>query len=132
MIDWCIDCADAGCIFTKHRDFKHRDFAYMFVRVMKDALLASTESEFFGKENDSGSDTFILHAKFYKTFIESAAIGQIIGKRWFKKSYWAFMKHMIDDACPSMKYWTDYKMKVEASKDGSVKFIFSEKNGATK
>lgn len=130
MIDWCVDCADVGCIFTKHRDKSHRDFAFMFIRTMKDALSVSIESEFFERETakDGGwSDTFILHENFYKTFIESAIIGWIIGKRWFKKSYWAFMKHMIDDAWPNMKYWSDYKMKVEIDKDGCVRFKFIKK-----
>lgn len=130
MIDWCIQCADTGCVLTKHKDESHRDFAYMFIRIMKDALSVSIEPEFFERETtkDSGrSDTFILHEKFYGAFIKDQWISQIIGKRWFKKSYWAFMKHMIDDAWPNMKYWTDYKMKVEIDKYGCVRFIFNKK-----
>lgn len=131
MIDWCIQCADAGCVLAKKKNIKYRLFAYAFTRIMKDALSIATESEFFERETakDGGwSDTFILHENFYKTFIESATIGQIIGKRWFKKSYWAFMKHMIDDAWPNMKYWSDYKMNVEIDKYGCVLFIFSKKS----
>lgn len=130
MIDWCIQCADAGCVLTGHKDFKHRDFAYMFVRIMKDALSVSIEPEFFEREtakDGKWSDTFALHEKFYGAFIKDQWIGQIIGKRWFKKSYWTFMKHMIDEAWPNMKYLSDYKMKVEIDKNGCVRFKFSKK-----
>lgn len=130
MIDWCVKCADMGCFMTRHKDMKHRLFTYSFMRIMKDALVANQESSYFNrlKRDDKWLDIFVLDAKFYKSFIQyEIPIGQIIGKCWFKKSYWSFMHHMIDEAYPEMRYWADYKMDVDVGEEGNVMFLFSKK-----
>lgn len=132
MIDWCVSCADAGCILANQRDMKHRAFAYIFVRIMKDVV--EKGDYFYRFKNPNGTATNIWHLseKFYKDFIENEVVGQLIGKRWFKKSYWKFMRHLIEESEPNMiRGMYNFKVMVFKDKDneiyGSVNFLFGKK-----
>lgn len=128
MIDWCIHCADAGCITTKHKDRLHRLFAYVFVRIMKDALIENDEEFFFEKFDDKKESdkqiTYVLKSRFYNLFIYDEPIGMILGKLWFRKSCWSFMRHMITDSVTVVDLWNDYNFKVNIDKSGEIHFVF--------
>lgn len=125
MIDWCIQCADAGCILTNHKDTKHRLFAYVFVRIMKDALIEHKETTFF--EELGNTHIWCLDNKFYKEYIMDEPIGFILNRLWFKKSYWSFMRHVISESVMDVDFWNDYKFKVTIEDDGEVYFFFGKK-----
>lgn len=132
MIDWCVSCADAGCILAGHRDMKHRAFAYIFIRIMKDII--EKGDYFYQFKNLDGTETNIWHLdeKFYKELVENEVVGQFIGKRWFKPSYWKFMQHIIEESeLKLIRGMYDFKVQIFKHKDdkiyGSVNFLFGKK-----
>lgn len=130
MIDWCVQCADAGCILSHHKDKKHRMFAYIFVRIMKDALAICQESVLLKRlrnDDETYTTVWVLDERFYKNFIYKEPVGEIIGKFWFKKSYWSFMRHMIAESRTDIDLWNSYKFKVYILDNGEVHFEFTDK-----
>lgn len=129
MIDWCMQCADVGCFRTKHKDLKHRMFAYVFVRIVKDALLQCSENTFFKRvpSKDNHKDIYILDEKFYNEYVLYEVVGYITENIWLKKSYWSFMRHMIADSRTDVNLWRDYKFNVNVFENGEVRFEFTKK-----
>lgn len=128
MIDWCVQCADAGCIMTKRKDLKHRMFAYIFVRIMKDALVMYQELNLLKRlrnDDESWTTVWVLDKMFYKNFIFKKSVEQIIGKTWFRKSYWSFMRYMIAENVTDIDLWNDYNFKTVVLKSGEIYFMFS-------
>lgn len=132
MIDWCVQCADAGCILSHHKDKKHRMFVYIFVRIMKDALAMFQEPVLFQRvlnDDETYTTVWALDKRFYNKFIYKEPVGEIIGKLWFRKSYWSFMRHMIAESVRDIDLWNDYDFRVEFGK-GTVYFMFGRKKWA--
>lgn len=130
MIDWCVQCADVGCLLSHHKDKKHRMFAYIFVRIMKDVLAMHQESALLKRlynDNDNPTNVWVLDERFYKSFICKEPVGEIIGKFWFRKSYWSFMRHLIAESVSDINLWNDYSFIVEFGATGTVYFMFGKK-----
>lgn len=134
-VDWCIACADAGCILTKRKNIKYRLFTYSFIRIMKDVLMNHKENEYFYRlKNQMGIDkktTFtniwILDEKFYQEYIKNTTLEDIVSKVWFNPKYWTFMRHLISDSYTGVNLWKNYTFKVWTSKSGDVYFMFGNK-----
>lgn len=132
MIDWCVQCADAGCILSHHKDKKHRMFAYIFVRIMKDALAMFQEPAMFQRirnDDETYTTVWVLDKRFYNKFVYKEPVDEIIGKFWFRKSYWSFMRHLIAESVRDINLWNDYNFRVEFGK-GAVYFMFGRKKWA--
>lgn len=81
MIDWCVQCAGAGCILSHHKDKKHRMFAYIFVRIIKDALSMYQEPVLLKRlynDNDNPTNVWVLDEKFYKSFIYKEPVDRLL------------------------------------------------------
>lgn len=99
---------------------------------MKDALTMHQESVLLKRLYDNNgnlTNVWALDEKFYKDFIYKEPVGEIIGKFWFKKSYWSFMRHMIE-----INVSEDFQKQhfnVYVMKNGEVNFDFGNgrKNG---
>lgn len=96
---------------------------------MKDALIENDEEFFFEKFDDKKESdkqiTYVLKSRFYNLFIYDEPIGMILGKLWFRKSYWSFMRHMIADSVTAADLWNGYNFKVNTDKSGEIYFVFN-------
>lgn len=104
VIDWCPNCAIAGCDLAHQKSFSKKAFAYIFVRICKaipnictDIIECYIDEDFsIDKESQqlcSNNIKIIIPREFYEDYFKDS----VLEKEWFRKSNWKFMKHFIEE-----------------------------------
>lgn len=108
MIDWCPSCAVAGSKL-KHQDIKHQMFAYIFTRIAKDIeelkIVEYKEDQFYYNIDDQ---------IFQKYFLDTPIVNLL-----YKKSYWKFMEHLMNETLGS-----NYKLEIKVNKNNYIQLKF--------
>lgn len=107
-IDWCTSCADAACLLTDSSSEMQRMFAYIVVRVMKDALSVKKASALYSIVANDSIAIMTISKSFYADFISDIAF---MKEAWEDELYWTFMAEMLAEAAGYYKY--EHSIKVE-------------------